>query len=111
MARGVKDNQPYMHDERLLTLEDTVEFFNLILGTKLAPQGEAGSGGVSARALDSVMAAFDSGKGAAATQRRRVDCALSGCKPRLLIGTYYEPIFQLCSPRSLADAAIANDPL
>src|ERR1700758_3457388 len=36
--RGVKDNPPYMHDERLLTLEDTVEFFNLILGTKLAPQ-------------------------------------------------------------------------
>jgi hypothetical protein len=27
-----------MHDERLLTLEDTVEFFNLMLGTKLAPQ-------------------------------------------------------------------------
>src|SRR5246500_4362488 len=36
--RGVKDNPPYMHDERLLTLEDTVEFFNLILGTKLTPQ-------------------------------------------------------------------------
>ncbi len=36
--RGVKDNPPYLHDERLLTLEDTVEFFNLILGTKLAPQ-------------------------------------------------------------------------
>jgi cytochrome c peroxidase len=36
--RGVKDNPPYFHDERLLTLEDTVEFFNLILGTKLAPQ-------------------------------------------------------------------------
>jgi len=36
--RGVKDNPPYMHDERLLTLEDTVEFFNLVLGTKLAPQ-------------------------------------------------------------------------
>src|SRR6266849_3723372 len=36
--RGVKDNPPYMHDERLLTLEDTVEFFNLIDGTKLAPQ-------------------------------------------------------------------------
>ena len=32
---GVKDNPPYLHDERLLTLEDTVEFFNLILGTKL----------------------------------------------------------------------------
>jgi cytochrome c peroxidase len=29
---------PYMHDERLLTLEDTVEFFNLMLGTKLTPQ-------------------------------------------------------------------------
>jgi cytochrome c peroxidase len=33
--RGVKDNPPYMHDERLLTLEDSVEFFNLVLGTKL----------------------------------------------------------------------------
>jgi cytochrome c peroxidase len=36
--RGVKDNPPYLHDERLLTLEDTVEFFNLILGTKLQSQ-------------------------------------------------------------------------
>jgi cytochrome c peroxidase len=36
--RGVKDNPPYMHDERLLTLEDTVEFFNLIDGTKLTAQ-------------------------------------------------------------------------
>jgi cytochrome c peroxidase len=36
--RGIKDNPPYLHDERLLTLEDTVEFFNLILGTKLTPQ-------------------------------------------------------------------------
>jgi cytochrome c peroxidase len=36
--RGTKANPPYMHDGRLLTLEDTVEFFNLILGTKLAPQ-------------------------------------------------------------------------
>ena len=36
--RGVKDNPPYFHDERLLTLEDTVEFFNLILGTKLEQQ-------------------------------------------------------------------------
>jgi hypothetical protein len=26
---------PRLHDGRLLTLEDTVEFFNLILGTKL----------------------------------------------------------------------------
>ena len=35
--RGIKDSPPYLHDGRLLTLEDTVEFFNLVLGTKLAP--------------------------------------------------------------------------
>jgi cytochrome c peroxidase len=33
--RGIKDSPPYLHDGRLLTLEDTVEFFNLIDGTKL----------------------------------------------------------------------------
>jgi cytochrome c peroxidase len=33
--RGIKDSPPYLHDGRLLTLEDTVEFFNLIEGTKL----------------------------------------------------------------------------
>jgi cytochrome c peroxidase len=33
--RGIKDTPPYLHDGRLLTLEDTVEFFNLILGTQL----------------------------------------------------------------------------
>jgi cytochrome c peroxidase len=36
--RGIKDSPPYLHDGRLLTLDDTVEFFNLILGIKLAPQ-------------------------------------------------------------------------
>jgi len=36
--RGVKDNPPYLHDERLLTLDDTVEFFNLVLGAKLSSQ-------------------------------------------------------------------------
>ena len=36
--RGIKDNPPYLHDGRLLTLEDTVEFFNLVLGTQLTPQ-------------------------------------------------------------------------
>jgi cytochrome c peroxidase len=35
--RGIKDSPPYLHDGRLLTLEDTVEYFNLILGTKLDP--------------------------------------------------------------------------
>jgi cytochrome c peroxidase len=34
--RGIKDSPPYLHDGRLLTLEDTVEFFNLILGTRLS---------------------------------------------------------------------------
>lgn len=33
--RGIKDSPPYFHDDRLMTLEDTVEFFNLVLGTKL----------------------------------------------------------------------------
>jgi cytochrome c peroxidase len=36
--RGIKDSPPYLHDGRLLTLEDTVEFFNLIQGLKLAEQ-------------------------------------------------------------------------
>src|ERR687891_283336 len=36
--RGIKDSPPYLHDDRLLTLEDTVEFFNLVLGLKLVPQ-------------------------------------------------------------------------
>src|SRR5713101_4023559 len=35
--RGIKDSPPYMHDGRLLTLDDTVEFFNLVLGTQLTP--------------------------------------------------------------------------
>ena len=33
--RGIKDSPTYLHDGRLLTLEDTVEFFNIVLGTKL----------------------------------------------------------------------------
>jgi cytochrome c peroxidase len=36
--RGIKDSPPYLHDDRLMTLEDTVEFFNLILSTKLTQQ-------------------------------------------------------------------------
>jgi cytochrome c peroxidase len=35
--RGIKDSPPYLHDDRLLTLEDTVEFFNLVLELKLTP--------------------------------------------------------------------------
>jgi len=34
--RGIKDTPPYLHDDRLLTLDDTVEFFNLSLGLKLS---------------------------------------------------------------------------
>jgi len=33
--RGLKDSPPYLHDGRLLTIEDTVEFFNLVTGVKL----------------------------------------------------------------------------
>ena len=36
--RGIKDSSPYLHDGRLLTLEDTVEFFNLVLGTQLTAE-------------------------------------------------------------------------
>lgn len=36
--RGIKDSPPYLHDDRLMTLEDTVEFFNLVLETKLNKQ-------------------------------------------------------------------------
>jgi cytochrome c peroxidase len=39
--RGVKDSPPYLHDGRLLTLEDTVEFFNLVLETRLSTQEKA----------------------------------------------------------------------
>lgn len=36
--RGIKDSPPYLHDGRLLTLNDTVEFFNLVLELKLNDQ-------------------------------------------------------------------------
>jgi cytochrome c peroxidase len=36
--RGIKDSPPYLHDDRLLTLEDTVEFFNLVLELQLSTQ-------------------------------------------------------------------------
>ena len=36
--RGIKDSPPYLHDGRLLTLEDTVEFHDQVLGTKLTKQ-------------------------------------------------------------------------
>jgi cytochrome c peroxidase len=39
--RGIKDSPPYLHDGRALTLEDTVEFFNLVLGLKLDQQEKA----------------------------------------------------------------------
>lgn len=36
--RGIKDSPPYLHDGRLLTLEDSVEFFNIVLQTRLQAQ-------------------------------------------------------------------------
>lgn len=35
--RGIKDSPPYLHDGRLLTLADTIEFFNLVMETHLTP--------------------------------------------------------------------------
>src|SRR4051812_30511782 len=34
--RGIKESPPYMHDGRCLTLDDTVEFFNLVLELQLS---------------------------------------------------------------------------
>jgi cytochrome c peroxidase len=39
--RGIKDSPPYLHDDRLMTLEDTVEFFNLVLGLRLTSEEKA----------------------------------------------------------------------
>ena len=39
--RGIKDSPPYLHDGRLLTLEDTIEFFNLVLTTQLTAAEKA----------------------------------------------------------------------
>jgi cytochrome c peroxidase len=36
--RGIKDSPPYLHDGRLLTLEDVVEFFNLVLQSKMSEE-------------------------------------------------------------------------
>jgi cytochrome c peroxidase len=36
--RGIKESPPYLHDGRLLTLEDVVEFFNLVQGLNLTKQ-------------------------------------------------------------------------
>jgi len=36
--RGIKESPPYLHDGRAFTLEDTVEFFNLVLELKLTGQ-------------------------------------------------------------------------
>ena len=39
--RGIKDSPPYLHDGRLLTLEDSVVFFDVILGTQLSAAEKA----------------------------------------------------------------------
>ncbi len=39
--RGIKDSPPYLHDGRLITIEDTVEFFNLVLELDLTSQEKA----------------------------------------------------------------------
>ena len=36
--RGIKDSPSYLHDGRLLTLDDTVEFFNLVFALELSDQ-------------------------------------------------------------------------
>lgn len=41
VLRGIKDSPPYFHDGRLLTLEDVVEFFNVVSGTQLSREEKA----------------------------------------------------------------------
>ncbi len=36
--RGIKDSPPYQHDGRCFTLEDTVEYFNLVQQLNLTVQ-------------------------------------------------------------------------
>jgi cytochrome c peroxidase len=36
--RGIKDSPPYLHDGRCFTLEDTVEYFNLVQQLHLIAQ-------------------------------------------------------------------------
>ena len=40
--RGIKDSPPYMHDGRLMTLEDTVEFFNIVTKLNLSKEEKDG---------------------------------------------------------------------
>ncbi len=40
--RGIKDSPPYMHDGRLMTLEDTVEFFNIVTELNLSKEEKDG---------------------------------------------------------------------
>jgi cytochrome c peroxidase len=39
--RGIKDSPPYLHDGRLLTLEDTVEFFDVVTQVELDREEKA----------------------------------------------------------------------
>ena len=39
--RGIKDSPPYLHDGHCLTLEDAVEFFNLLLELHLTKEEKA----------------------------------------------------------------------
>ncbi len=39
--RGIKESPPYLHDGRLLTLEDVVEFFNIVQELKLSKEEKA----------------------------------------------------------------------
>jgi len=51
--RGIKDSPPYLHDGRLMTLEDSVEFFNLI---EADTRGKTGPDRLSALPLSDVRA-------------------------------------------------------
>src|SRR5204863_96812 len=66
--RGIKESPPYLHDGRCLTLEDTVEFFNLVLQLKLARQETEGLTRAGRRAAPRVQST-SSGTGRVSSSR------------------------------------------
>ena len=86
--RGIKDSPPYLHDDRLLTLEDTVEFFNLVLELKLNAAREEGSRGLPAGAVGATgEARIDSGAVSIQAIRQK----------RWAYGVDFKIVFNTCS--------------
>jgi hypothetical protein len=90
--RGIKDSPPYLHDGRLLTLEDTVEYFNLIFELKLNQQEKTGHRGVHEGALESCSPLPDvSGRGASRRSLTPSENFFENLLANVLSGSIYSP--------------------